>query len=157
MISSEMNSSKLLADRGVVALLIAVTVFTLFCLWLGRKPVDEEVAEAILSYEMLVLEGKYEEASSKIMSVLPEGDGPLNKMWLPLIKLVQNAYDRIFLYMRVIQSEPDYELPYEIVSQLLESSPAAGKSELKTRVAEILEASPGLRRDIARKYHLLED
>lgn len=142
-------------ERSLWVLLLTLVLFGLYCYWLSQKSIDEAISEAIFDYEILVLDGKYQEASDKVAEVIPGGAGPLDKMWLPLIRLNSNAYDRISLYLRVIVSDAEYELPYEIVAQLLESSPPDVRKELRRKVSGILSGVPELRLDLADKYHLL--
>ena len=141
--------------KGWIFLLSTLSVSTLFSYWLIRESVDEKVRGIFIEHDKLVLLDQRKEAQELLVSeIAKEGEGPLDPLWMPLIRAGSNGYIQLGYLVRVLQGNPDREQTYEEIANLIETAPDSFQVEVKPRLLADINAISGIRNEWLDKYSL---
>ena len=133
-----------------------LVLFVYFCYWLVSESDDEKIHRIFETHDRLVLEGKREEAGQLFHKALgEEGNGPLDPIWLPLVRATGNGYDQLTYHLRILEADPEREKTYKSIANLIEFAPDAFHTEIKHRYYTDLAKVDGVRIDLLEQYDLL--
>lgn len=144
---------------GYFLLSIALICSFSFGYWLIDESEHEKVRRIRIEADELLLEEKREEANRLVKDFLATtGDGPLDPVWLPLIRNnVSNGYELLGYYVRILAGDPEREATYSEIANFIEMAPQAFHDEVKQRYLVDLGAVLGVKHDLLQKNHLLPD
>ena len=135
---------------------VALSVALLFILWLVVDGDDERIHDAYKEHEHLMALGKTAEAYVLFLDALKaEGEGPLDPIWIPFIRVHGNGYERLTYFIRVLESRPSQEDIYEEIAKVIELAPRSFHLEVKERYLRDVRAIDGINVGYLEKYGLL--
>lgn len=124
--------------------------------WLVSESDDERLHYVFVKHDLLVVQGKRQEANKLLESVLSEeGEGSLDPLWLPLVRASGNGYVQLGYLIRVLAGDPNREKTYKEISNLIEFAPQSFHDGVKPRFLSDVNAIPGVRVEYLNKYELL--
>lgn len=143
---------------GVLFFILTALIFVCFCYWLFSESDDEKIHDIFMAHDQLVLEGKRKEAGQLFHKALEkEGSGPLDPIWLPLVRARGNGYEQLVYHLRILQADPENEETYKSIANLVEFAPEAFHLEVKENYYTELARVTGVRPDLLKKYDLLSN
>jgi len=141
---------------GLILFLFSISMSAYFVFWFVTGSDDALVHDVLVEHDKLVISGKRREAFLLLDSMLSaEDDGPLDPVWLPIIRIKSSGYERLGYYIRVLYSDPEREYVYDEVANFMELAPKSFHDEVKPRYLEDMNNIEGIRQDFLKKYGLL--
>lgn len=127
-----------------------------FNFWLFQESDDERLHRVFIEHDKLVLQGKRKQAHQVLVSAITEEtDGPLDPIWLPLVRATGNGYAQLSYLIRVIEAAPEREMTYKEIANLIEVAPQSFHDEVKQRYLNDLNEVAAVRKDYLEKYGLV--
>ena len=140
--------------EGLV-LLISILITVSFFIWIFTNTEDEQVHQVKAQYERLFEQGKINEAKELLREVLGEKkQASINPVWLPIIRLEDNGYEKLGYFMQVLKSDPDRKATYFEVAGFIELAPKAFHDEVKARYLADISQISGIRQEWLEEFNL---
>lgn len=148
-------------NNGLLSGYIALSCSLLLCGGFGYWIVAESEAERMQKFqrqfEFLLLQNKIQQAGELFMDVLSEGGGaPLDEMWLPMVLMQQDGYEKLINYTRILAGNTNREATYEEISNLIKNAPEDFHTDLKQHYFDELAEIPMVRKDWLQNYGLMK-
>jgi len=141
---------------GEVLLVTAVSLSAYFSYWLITESDNEKVHNALVEHSKLAVRDSPKEAYQHLSDVLSaQKDGPLDPVWLRLVHVKSNGYERLGYYMRILAGDPDREETYNEIATFIELAPKVFHEEVKMDYLTDMNAISGVRHDLLEKYGLV--
>lgn len=141
---------------GSVLLIVTLILSVLFAHWVISESDDDLVHDALVKYGELALKGKRKEGIELLNQTLDnQPAGPLDPIWLKLVRVDSNGYERLSNYMRVLKSDPDLESTYFEISNFIDIAPQAFHDEVKEQYLSDMAKIPGINEEWLQKYNLV--
>ena len=151
-------STKTKIGIGECLLLATVLITSSFAYWIVAESDDDKVHSVIKRYDRLYMAERFEEATTLFSDTLSKtGDGPLDPIWIPMVRGNRNGYVQITFYKRILAAEPERESTYQAIANLIEFAPDSFQKEVKQRYLQALLSIPNVRKDYLEKYGLLPE
>ncbi len=137
-------------------MLISTLVLTaVFSYWLIVESEDERLHGVFIQHDRLLLLEKRKEAYQLLVDAIgEEPDGPLDPIWLPLVRATGNGYVQLGYLIRVLEAAPHRESTYREIANLIEIAPPSFHVQVKSRYLEDLNAISGVQPFYLKKYKL---
>ncbi len=145
---------------GYILLVATALTCVGFGYWLVSDSEAEKVTRFFIEYKELNLRNKVDEARKLHQRVLSTGgndDEPLDEVWLPLVQALEDGYDKLSFYVRILAGDTEREATYEEIANLISRAPQAFNQELKKIYINELYEVPKVRLDLLEKYGLHAD
>ena len=141
---------------GDVLLLFSFLASAYFFYWVVAASDDEQVHDALVVHGKFVVQEKRKEAYEYLNKKLAaKQDGPLDPIWLQLVRVNSSGYERLGYYLRILEGDPDREATYSEVANFIELAPLAFHDEVKQRYLTDMSKISGIRQDWLEEYNLL--
>ncbi len=140
---------------GEILLFFTLFLGVCFGYWLMAESDDEKVRRIFLAHDQLVLQGKRLEARALFKDSLKvEGDGALDPVWIPFVRVQGNGYVQLEFYLRILAGDPDRELTYQEIANLVDMAPEVFHLEVKSRYFFSFAQVSGARPKLLESYGL---
>ncbi len=140
---------------GELFLTISLVSTACFCFWIVSKDDDDLVHDALKDYGRMVVFEKRSEGYTQLQEILAnQPDGPLDPIWLQLVRINRNGYEKLGYYLRILEDDTERKLTYREIANFLELAPDVFHDEVKDRYLGDMSRIPGIRRDWLEEYGL---
>ena len=134
----------------------SITLATTFSLWIYSDSNIERVNDIIQNYDELYYSGKTEQATALLNGAIESTqNSPLGAEWIAAVQRVENGYEQLQLYLRLVAATPNREATYIEIAELLNSAPESFKSEQRDNYLIALSRIEGVNENFLTKHGLL--
>ena len=107
------------------------------------------------SGDLLFYEQEEEELKFRKETIAEISEGKIDMIWLPVFKYEKEGYVKFQMYLRLLADNPDYEIIYSDIAELMDSAPAEFQINDKPRYLKELLSIEGVHYILLERYNLL--
>ena len=124
--------------------------------WIASDSDIDKLSEFYQEYNRLYIYERYEEADNFRIKTLTDNtkQGQLDEIWLPVVMELENGYQKLDCYLRILAGNPYREESYAEIVEVLNSVPK-GNQINKNLYLEALNEIADVNHDLLLKYGLL--
>jgi len=124
--------------------------------WITSDSDIDKLSEFYQEYNRLYIYERYEEADNFRIKTLTDNtkQGQLDEIWLPVVMELENGYQKLDCYLRILAGNPYREESYAEIVEVLNSVPK-GNQINKNLYLEALNEIADVNHDLLLKYGLL--
>ena len=124
--------------------------------WITSDSDIDKLSEFYQEYNRLYIYERYEEADNFRIKTLTDNtkQGQLDEIWLPVVMELENGYQKLDCYLRMLAGNPYREESYAEIVEVLNSVPK-GNQINKNLYLEALNEIADVNHDLLLKYGLL--
>ena len=127
-----------------------------FVNWIAGDSDLDKLSEFYQEYNRLYIYERYKEADNFRIKTLTDNtkQGQLDEIWLPVVMELENGYQKLDCYLRILAGNPYREESYAEIVEVLNSVPK-GNQINKNLYLEALNEIADVNHDLLLKYGLL--
>lgn len=134
----------------------AIIISSGFAFWLYKDTDLIKYTDLIRDSRKLLFYQQYDDAEKLRKEIMAEVfDDDVDIIWLPLVKNEKDGYVKFQMYLRLLESNPDYEIIYRDIAVLMDFSSEEYQTKDKPRYLESLMAIEGVHHVLLERYDLL--
>jgi len=134
----------------------AIVISSGFAFWLYKDTDLIKFTDLIRDSRKLLFYQQYEDAEKLRKETMVEAfDDEVDIIWLPLVKNEKDGYVKFQMYLRLLESNPDYEIIYRDIAALMDLVSEEYQTMDKPRYLKTLMAIEGVHHVLLERYDLL--
>ena len=140
---------------GYLLLILSTCAAITLAWWIISDSHEDYLHKVFLEHDKLLLKEKYLEASKVLKTAIERaGDGPLDPIWLPIVRAQKNGYDQLGYYRRILEGDPTREQTYIEIANLIDLAPTTFQDQVKSRYLGALAEIAGVQEEHLTKHGL---
>jgi len=134
----------------------AIVISSGLAFWLYKDTDLIKYTDLVRDSRKLLFYQQFEDAEKLRKEIMAEVfDDEVDIIWLPLVKNENDGYVKFQMYLRLLESNPDYEIIYKDIADLMVSAPEEFQEKDKTRYLKEIMAIEGVYQVLLERYDLL--
>ena len=134
----------------------AIIISSGFAFWLYKDTELIKYTDLVRDSRKLLFYKQYEDADKLRKETMAEVfDDKVDIIWLPLIKNEKDGYVKFQMYLRLLESNPDYEIIYRDIAALMDLASEEYQTKDKPHYLKALMAIEGVHHVLLERYDLL--
>ena len=134
----------------------AIVISSGFAFWLYKDTDLIKFTDLVRDSRKLLFYQQYEDAEKLRKETMAEVfDDEVDIIWLPLVKNEKDGYVKFQMYLRLLESNPDYEIIYRDIAALMDLVSEEYQTMDKPRYLKTLMAIEGVHHVLLERYDLL--
>ncbi len=134
----------------------AIVISSGFAFWLYKDTDLIKFTDLVRDSRKLLFYQQYEDAEKLRKETMVEVfDDEVDIIWLPLVKNEKDGYVKFQMYLRLLESNPDYEIIYRDIAALMDLVSEEYQTMDKPRYLKTLMAIEGVHHVLLERYDLL--
>jgi len=134
----------------------AIVISSGFAFWLYKDTDLIKYTDLVRDSRKLLFYQQYEDAEKLRKETMAEVfDDEVDIIWLPIVKNENDGYVKFQMYLQLLESNPDYEIIYKDIADLIDSAPVEFQEKDKTRYLKEIMAIEGVHHVLLERYDLL--
>ena len=134
----------------------AIAISSGFAFWLYNDTDLIKYTDLVRDSRKLLFYQQYEDAEKLRKETMAEVfDDEVDIIWLPLVKNETDGYVKFQMYLRLLESNPDYEIIYRDIAALMDFASEEYQTKDKPRYLKALMAIEGIHHVLLERYNLL--
>ncbi len=134
----------------------AIVISSGFAFWLYKDTDLIKFTDLVRDSRKLLFYQQYEDAEKLRKETMVEVfDDEVDIIWLPLVKNEKDGYVKFQMYLRLLESNPDYEIIYRDIAALMDLASEEYQTKDKPRYLKALMAIEGVHHVLLERYDLL--